>query len=76
MEVVEEPQQPRRNIDPQIDASLSLSRDSIDKDKREALTVRALHALLSRVTYSEQIGARCCVQGLFTYKPYHFLGNL
>lgn len=35
------------------------------KDNHEAITVRALHALLSRVTYSEQIAAPCWAQGHF-----------
>lgn len=42
----------------------SMKVHSTDKNNHEAITVRALHALLSRVTYSEQIGARCRAQGL------------
>lgn len=42
----------------------SMKVHNTDKNNHEAITVRALHALLSRVTYSEQIGARCRAQGL------------
>ncbi len=50
---------------PQTVMCHSVELHSTDKDNHEAITVRALHALLSRVTYSEQIGARCWAQGHF-----------
>lgn len=38
----------------------------MDKYNNEAITVRALHLLLSMMTYIKQIEAQCCTQGHFS----------
>lgn len=48
----------------------------MDKYNNEAITVRALHPLLSMMTYIKQIEAQCCTQGHFSRTHNNSLSSL